>query len=332
MTVYDLESIDPEAINTSHTQVAELVGRDKTVLDVGCSTGDLGRFLGTQGCTVDGVEVDEEAAQMASKILRRVAVVDLDREDLVAAMDGARYDCIVFADVLEHLMDPATVLRSAISLLAPDGAIVISVPNVAHGALRLALLQGRWDYRTTGLLDNTHVRFFTRDSILDLVRGAGLAVAEIRATINDPLRTEVEVDVSALPPGLVEWVRMQPRSFDYQYILRATLGGPGEPPVVVPVTVLPEMEESQRHAQILQSSDLAQLERLDLYRKVLTLRDHVVGTEAELGHSRTEFDRMQGERDLALSAAHEMRMSASWRLGHMLVAPLSGVRRLWRGR
>ena len=247
--MYDLESIDPEEINTSHTQVAELVGRDKTVLDVGCSTGDLGRFLGTQGCTVDGVELDEEAAQMASKILRRVAVVDLDREDLVAAMDGARYDCIVFADVLEHLMDPATVLRSAISLLAPDGAIVISVPNVAHGALRLALLQGRWDYRATGLLDNTHVRFSlaTRSSTW-----SGVRVWPLRRSVRPsttPCAPRSRWNVSTLPPGLVEWVRMQPRSFDYQYILRATRGGPGEPPVVVPVTDLPEMEESQRHAQ-----------------------------------------------------------------------------------
>ena len=183
MTVYDLESIDPEALNTSHAQVAVLVGNDKTVLDVGCSTGYLARVLISQGCTVDGVEIELEAAEIARRHLRNVFVVDLDRDDLAAEVGETRYDSIVMADVLEHLVDPGRALSAAASLLAEGGEIVISVPNVAHGALRLALLQGRWDYRETGLLDRTHLRFFNRESIVELIRGAGLTVEIGRAHV-----------------------------------------------------------------------------------------------------------------------------------------------------
>ena len=332
MTVYDLESIDPEALNTSHAQVAVLVGHDKTVLDIGCSTGYLGKLLVTQGCIVDGVEIDPEAAELARKHLRGVVLVDLDRDDLVTAIGDTRYDCIVIADVLEHLVDPGRTLRAAVSLLAETGEIVISVPNVAHGALRLALLQGRWDYRETGLLDRTHLRFFNRDSILALIRDAGLSVAELRATVTDPLSTEVEIDETRLPLGLVDWVRTQPWSFDYQYILRTRRGSGSEELEAVPARVIPEMEEGRRRERGLRGTDTTQLERIELWRKVLTLRDYAVGAEAELGNSRAELDRLTAERDEARRAANGMRASASWRIGHLVVGPAKRIRQRWRDR
>ena len=332
MTVYDLESIDPEALNTSHAQVAVLVGNDKTVLDVGCSTGYLARVLISQGCTVDGVEIELEAAEIARRHLRNVFVVDLDRDDLAAEVGETRYDSIVMADVLEHLVDPGRALSAAASLLAEGGEIVISVPNVAHGALRLALLQGRWDYRETGLLDRTHLRFFNRESIVELIRGAGLTVEEIRATINDPLSTEIKIDENRLPFGLVDWVRTQPWSFDYQYVLRTRLGGADEDPEVIPATEVPEMAESRRRERELRETDMSELERIELWRKVLTLRDYVIGAEAELGNSRAEIDRLTKDRNQWRQAANEMRASASYRLGHLVVGPAKRIRQRWRDR
>ena len=99
---------------------------------------------------------------------------------------------MVLADVLEHLREPARALRDATDLLREGGRLVLSVPNVAHGALRLALLQGRWSYTETGLLDRTHLHFFTRTSLFELVEGAGLAVDQLRATVADPLGVEVD--------------------------------------------------------------------------------------------------------------------------------------------
>lgn len=336
MTVYDLEAIDPDAVNTSHTLVFELVGRDRRVLDVGCSTGYLGTALAGRGCVVDGVEIDPEAARLAREHLHAVMEVDLDNEDLAKALPGRQYDCIVFADVLEHLRNPRAVLESAISLLAPDGEVVISVPNVTHGSVRLALLQGRWDYRDTGLLDRTHIRFFTHESILDLVRESGLAVTEFRSTVVDPLSSEVELDYGSLPSVLVDWVRAQADSFNYQFIIRARPGvQEGEIPPVNPAAHLPEMDEVNDAEATLRDLDdeLSELRRsiLTLRRHILTLRDHAVGAEAELGQARREHTRMESELEDARHDVEALRRSASWRVGQMVVAPLSGVRRKWRG-
>ena len=108
---------------------------------------------------------------------------------------------IVFGDVLEHLLDPATVLTSSLELLRPGGSIVISIPNVAHGAVRLALLQGRWNYTDTGLLDKTHIRFFTLTPCSRCWSRPGLSVTEFRSTVADPLATEIPVDADGAAAG-----------------------------------------------------------------------------------------------------------------------------------
>jgi 2-polyprenyl-3-methyl-5-hydroxy-6-metoxy-1,4-benzoquinol methylase len=331
--VYDVESIDPDAANTSHTLVFELVGRDRRVLDVGCSTGYLGKALADRGCVVDGVEIDPEAAQLAREHLHEVMEIDLDNDDLAQAFPGRQYDCIVFADVLEHLMNPAAVLESAISLLSPDGEFVISIPNVTHGSVRLALLQGRWDYRDTGLLDRTHIRFFTHESILDLVREAGLAVTELRSTVVDPLSSEVELDTGSLPAVLVDWVRAQEDSFNYQFVLRARPGvQEGEIPQVDPAAHLPEMDQVHQGDATFRDLDQFRHELTEARRHILTLRDHAVGAEAELGHARREHKRMERELGEAQHDVEALRRSASWRVGQIVVTPLSGVRRKWRGK
>lgn len=337
VSVYDLESIDPEAANTSHALVVELVGAGQRVLDIGCSTGFLGEVLIERGCTVDGVEVDPDAAELARKRgLRTVTVMDLDREDVAAALDGELYDRIILADVLEHLMRPAAVLASAAKLLAPGGQIVISVPNVTHGSLRLALLQGRWDYRDTGLLDRTHIRFFTRASILALADEAGLQVTRLRSTVVDPLASEVELDREALPDVVVDWVRSRPESFNYQYVLvveKAGDEGVAPTPELEPAAVLPEMAEAQEGGRVLLMLEADRLleENTTLRRKVLTLRDHAVGAEAELGTARRERSIAERKLSRAEHDVAELRASASWRVGQFVVAPLSRVRRAIRG-
>ena len=93
-----------------------------------------------------------------------------------------RFDAIVFGDVLEHLNDPLAALRLAIASLAPAGLVLVSVPNVAHLFVRLSLLLGRFDYADRGILDRTHLRFFTRRTFLSLLAEAGLVVETLRVT------------------------------------------------------------------------------------------------------------------------------------------------------
>ena len=141
MTVYKAV-IDATEANLSHTLILEEVGRDKTVLDVGCASGYLAEALVANGCTVSGIEYAVDAAELARPHLAELVIGDLNEVDLAQAFPGRTYDVIVFGDVLEHLMDPLRVLRSASKVLNPGGSIVISIPNVAHGSVRLALLAG----------------------------------------------------------------------------------------------------------------------------------------------------------------------------------------------
>lgn len=222
MPTYDTV-VDEALEDNSHAYLVRLVGPGKRVLDVGCATGYLGEVLKRRGCEVVGVEIDPTSAAKAAEVLDDVLVADLERVDLAQAFGPASFDVVVFGDVLEHLRDPLTLLRSSVGLLRPGGSVVVSVPNVAHGAVRLALLQGRWQYLDRGLLDRTHVTFFTRTSLLRLMADAGLAVVDMWPTHADALATEIAVDTSALPDGALEWVREQPDADVYQFVLRAVL-------------------------------------------------------------------------------------------------------------
>lgn len=220
MSQYDT-TLDPGVANNSHTQILDLVGGGKTVLDVGCATGYLAEALTRQGCTVSGIEYDAEAAAQAAQHLEHVSVGDVTTMDLGAELGDRRFDVIVFGDLLEHLPDPEPVLARLVEFLAPGGSVVISMPNVAHGSVRLALLQGTWEYQELGLLDRTHLRFFTRATLLRMLRSAGLSAVEVRTTVKDPLAAEVAVDAGLLPPGVVDWVRSQPDALTYQFLVRA---------------------------------------------------------------------------------------------------------------
>ncbi|HLH47246.1 MAG TPA: class I SAM-dependent methyltransferase, partial [Acidimicrobiales bacterium] len=217
---YDIE-VDLAAENTSHAQVVDLVGTGKDVLDVGCSTGYLAKVLTERGCRVSGVELDPEAAEAARAHCEAVLVADLDRDDLAALAFEHPFDVIVFADILEHLRDPVRTLRASASLLRPGGYVVVSIPNVGHGSVRLALAAGRFDYRDAGLLDRTHLRFFTRETLADLLSTAGFSLQELRRTTAGVLETEIPVDPSAVPAGLLAEVEQDPEARTYQFVLTA---------------------------------------------------------------------------------------------------------------
>lgn len=212
--------IDTDA-NTSHAIMLRLVGGSKRVLDVGCAAGDLARVLVERGCTVSGVELDEAAAAAAKPVLERLVVGDLSTLDLPAEFGRGAFDVVVFGDVLEHMVDPLPVLRSAKELLAPGGYVVISVPNIAHADVRLSLLSGDFTYRPLGLLDETHLRFFTRRSLYAFVAEAGFAPADVRRTVAPPFGTEIQVRREDVPPGVVERLLEDPDAETYQFVLTA---------------------------------------------------------------------------------------------------------------
>lgn len=155
---------------------------DKAVrfLDVGCNDGRFGEWIKATrpGASVTGIESNVGQAALARERLDHVvvgtypgALVDVDGE----------FDCITFNHVLEHIVDPWEALQATLPMLSPDGRVVALIPNVRYITLIYDLLvRGKWTYTDTGLLDRTHVRFFTRRSALDMFRLAGYEVARVK--------------------------------------------------------------------------------------------------------------------------------------------------------
>lgn len=220
MSKYDTE-VDLANEGTSHAQIVDLVGHNKRVLDVGCASGYLAAVLKEHGCVVDGAEMDPGAAAEAAVHLERVVVGDLEAMDLRKEFDGRQYDVVVFGDVLEHLRDPLPTLRQSRGLLARGGSVVVSVPNIAHGAIRLSLLRGEFTYRQLGLLDNTHVRFFTRDNLELLMRQAGFVMVDTRRTVAGIFDTEIAVRREDFSESLVSEVLEDRDATTYQFVVRA---------------------------------------------------------------------------------------------------------------
>ncbi len=156
-------------------EVAALVPAEcHRVLDVGCGQGALGQLLKARGHHVTGLELIPEAAAGARSRLDAVCVGDVEVDGFPFAPQS--FEAIVFADVLEHLVDPWRVLREAAELLTSGGVIVASVPNLQNGAILWRLIRGRWEYRERGIADFGHLRFFTLHTLRSLFAQAGLTI------------------------------------------------------------------------------------------------------------------------------------------------------------
>jgi 2-polyprenyl-3-methyl-5-hydroxy-6-metoxy-1,4-benzoquinol methylase len=339
---YHIDTVDPTVRNSSQALELELVGPNCRVLDVGCATGFLGKALAEQGCAVTGVEFEAQAAAEARAHLDEVVEADLNAAALADLFPDRQFDAIVFGDVLEHLLDPEAVMRSAVQLLAEGGAVVVSIPNVTHGSLRLALLQGRWDYLETGLLDRTHLRFFTRESVLSMVSGAGLHITDLRGTILDPLGCEVEIDDESLPGTIVDWVRHQSDALTYQFVFRAEVGlADGAPvPDLLPAIELPPVDDVHSARAALEARDAAEVpdrralidELTDVRRRILTLRDHAIGAEVAVGVARAEVDAAKADLARSLTELAAVKRSRTWRTGRLVLSPVGVARRVLRSR
>jgi 2-polyprenyl-3-methyl-5-hydroxy-6-metoxy-1,4-benzoquinol methylase len=223
---YDF-NVDLDSDNT-HANVIRLVGEGHKVLELGPASGYMSEVLRERGCTIVGIELDTEMAAQAAQFCERVIVGDLDTLDLEAELGEERFDVIVAADVLEHLKDPLKALRDLRAFLNPEGHFVVSLPNVAHASVRLALLEGRFEYRDLGLLDRTHLHFFTHESIAQLFDQAELAIVEIHRQDAPIDTTEIAIDLDAVPAQIVRGLKRDPDALTYQFVIKAVpLEAPG---------------------------------------------------------------------------------------------------------
>lgn len=150
---------------------------DALVLDVGCGYGALGETIKSKNNYVVGLELDEKAIEVSRNRLDEVYKADIvDFENLPESVKNKKFDVIVFADVLEHVYDPFSMLKNYQGLLKPRGKIIVSIPNVVVWDIRLKFLFGIFSYTDTGICDRTHIRFFTLSSMKRLLSAASLKI------------------------------------------------------------------------------------------------------------------------------------------------------------
>jgi methionine biosynthesis protein MetW len=223
---YERKSVDPDDVGM---KLASLITPNARVLDVGCGTGSIAETIRDQrAATIVGVEPDGERVHRA--IARGLSVHHGILTPEVVSQYGP-FDFIVFADVLEHLPNPAEIVLIAKQGLKPGGSVVVSVPNVAHWFVRFDLLFGRFNYQDVGIMDATHLRWFTRETIREFFERLGFKITAMDHTVNIGLP-----DYSRRAPW--RWlrppfrrslvgalVRVRPGLFGCQHIVRATLMG-----------------------------------------------------------------------------------------------------------
>ena len=206
----------------SISKILRLVRKEKNVLDVGCANGYLSEALREQlNCSVTGVEIDSNAAKEARKYCNRVIVGDIENENVIKALVGERFDIIIFGDLLEHLKYPTAVLKAVRPLLTDSGYILASIPNIAHISVALDLLEGNFEYRSSGILDDTHIRFFTKKSILSMFKEAGYEICVWDRVIMKPEDTEFKTKLSNYPYSLLSFFQPSGDSLTYQFIVKA---------------------------------------------------------------------------------------------------------------
>jgi 2-polyprenyl-3-methyl-5-hydroxy-6-metoxy-1,4-benzoquinol methylase len=148
----------------------------RTILECGCSSGFISTLIsGDGGPQVVVLEIDEEDAEQARAVCAEVLTYVLNEAGWTTQVKRS-FDLITFGDVLEHLVDPVATLREVKRLLNPGGRILVSLPNVAHWSIRVKLLFGKFEYKTTGLMDYTHLRFFSAVTGRQMIENSGYRI------------------------------------------------------------------------------------------------------------------------------------------------------------
>lgn len=170
-------------------EIFELLNPDYLdILDVGCGKGRLGENLkkANPSRRVIGIEYNPDAAIEAQKVLDGVIIGDIQKISL--PFEKETFDCIIFADILEHLIDPKAILIRVKPLLKQNGTIICSLPNMRHYTVILQLIMQGWEYQNDGPFDRTHIRFFSKKTIIELISSAGYKIQIIKPRISGSIK------------------------------------------------------------------------------------------------------------------------------------------------
>ena len=312
---YETE-VNASSPNNAHGIALQLVGTGKRVLELGAAAGHFTRALVDRGNSVFAIEVDDTLEAPLREITADVLIADLDQIDLIQRFPRESFDVVMAGDVLEHTLNGPLILEQIRHLLAPHGFLVVSVPNIAHGDVRLSLLIGNFEYRETGLLDRTHRVFYTRDSACQLLEASGFIDLEVFTSTTPVGSTELRPPLDNFPSSVLNLIEGDPDSHVYQFIIRAhprkiLSDETSRPPEITKTEKSgqdPEMHQidvSRRHNESLRLLNATLVkENRQLTEKVGDLEGKVRDLEARLDKSMSDLRRTQqitqGEMDLQM--------------------------------
>lgn len=215
---YDLE------VGSTNEWAFNIISNKSKVLEIGPAIGNLTYHLvNEKNCIVDIIEIDEEsgkkAAEYARKALLGSVYGNLNENLWYEILEEERYDYIIGLDVLEHIQNPQHTLGKLKSLLNDKGRIILSIPNIAHNAVLINLLSNKFEYTDIGLLDSTHIHFFTFESIMQMIKNVDLEIECQDAIIKYCTDTEQNIDCSNLTPYVEEYLRNRQYGDVYQFLL-----------------------------------------------------------------------------------------------------------------
>ncbi len=175
---YKTKSLTYRMSSTREKKILELFGsvKGKTILDVGCGIGHFGERVKAKGAIVVGIDISSEAVERARGVLDEAYLGDVENDELPGALQGRQFDIVILAEFLEHLFQPELTMRKLKPLLKPDGFVLITTPNFLLWSNRIRMFFGQFRYSDGGFLERGHIRFFTRPTLLELLREEGFQV------------------------------------------------------------------------------------------------------------------------------------------------------------
>ena len=227
MSKYDFEIDLSETSSTGI--ILRKIQQESTVLEFGCATGRMTRYMkDALNCKVYIVEYEQSAFDEAMQYAVDGVCDDLLTLSWLDKFKDVKFDAIIFADVLEHLSDPAKALCGAKKVLKDDGCIYVSVPNVTHNDILIKAFQNHFDYTKVGLLDDTHVHFWGLENLKPFMQECGLALLNLEATYCETGNTEQYIDCTMeISKQLLNYFNERISGRIYQFVM--TLGKQGQP-------------------------------------------------------------------------------------------------------
>lgn len=260
---YDYQESAPVPEGSSYAHALSWIEPKTRILDIGSGPGHLAGALSAQGCRVTCIELDAEAAERARAHAHEVHMLDIGVAGWAASI-ADRFDFAVLLDVLEHLPDPAGVLDEVLGLLAPGGQVIISVPNVAHATVRLPLFLGEWRYEREGILDDTHLKFYSLEGLGALLYEAGLSSSRVERVMRIPKPDLIHRFCSEVPidPDELNGLLGRTEGFTWQYVVLTHIGrGDDTPPEAYPSTV--QLSQDLMQQVSYQNRELERLRRIE---------------------------------------------------------------------